>query len=136
MATLLIDILSFSYRRGIPADPSGNGGGYVFDMRAPDNPGRYEPYKQLTGLDEPVIQFIEQNGELPRLLAHIYPVAEFHVQRYIDRQFTHLQFAFGCTGGRHRSVYAAEHLASHLHELFPHITIRITHCEQGLSRTL
>lgn len=130
---LTITIYSFSYKRGIPADESGNGGGYVFDCRAPENPGRYEPYKALTGRDEAVIRFIEDNGELPALLTHIYHVADFHVQRYLERDFTHLQFAFGCTGGQHRSVYSAEHLAQHLHECFgEQIHIHLIHREQGI----
>lgn len=136
MATLTIDIISFSYRQGIPPDPSGNGGGYVFDMRAPNNPGRHDQYKALTGLDAPVIQFIEQDGELPTLLNPIYQLADFHVQRYLERGFTHLQFAFGCTGGQHRSVYAAQHLAEHLHERFPQTAIRLTHREQHLHTAL
>lgn len=131
---LTITIYSFSFKKGIPADESGNGGGYVFDCRAPENPGRYDPYKQLTGRDKPVIRFIEENGELPALLSHIYPVADFHVQRYLEREFTHLQFCFGCTGGQHRSVYSAEHLAQHLHERFAdRIKIELIHREQGIS---
>ena len=132
MATLVIDIYSFSYKRGIPDDPSGNGGGYVFDMRAPHNPGRLEEYKHLTGLDQPVIDYIEADGELPRLLPPIFQLADFHVQRYLERGFTHLQFAFGCTGGQHRSVYAAQHLAEHLHECFPQTSIHLHHREQDI----
>ena len=127
---LTIDILSFSYKKGLPDDPSGNGGGYIFDMRAPHNPGRLNEFKQLTGRDQPVIDYIEADGELTQMLTHIYPIAEFHTQRYIDRHFTHLQFAFGCTGGQHRSVYAAEHLAEHLRHRFPNVRIELHHREQ------
>lgn len=136
MATLHIDIISFAYKHGLPPDPSGNGGGYVFDMRAPNNPGRYPQYKTLTGLDPLVAQFIEQDGELPALLPSIYHLADFHVQRYLQRGFTHLQFAFGCTGGQHRSVYAAHQLAQHLHTRFPQTTILLTHRELRLRTPL
>lgn len=130
---LTITIYSFSYKKGIPSDESGNGGGYVFDCRAPLNPGRYDEYKNLTGRDQSVIDFLEASGELPALLCHIYNLADFHVQRYIDRAFTHLQFAFGCTGGQHRSVYAADHLAQYLRCKFDgHIQIHLIHRERDI----
>lgn len=132
---LVVRVYSFSYRKGIPADESGNGGGYVFDCRSTHNPGRYEPYKQLTGLDEPVIRFLEDDGEILSFLESVYSLADAHVQRYIQRGFTDLMFSFGCTGGQHRSVYSAEHLAGHLHEKFG-IEVRVCHREQGISRIL
>ena len=132
---LVVRVFSFSYHKGIPEDSSGNGGGYVFDCRSTHNPGRYEPYKKLTGLDEPVIRFLEDDGEILTFLAHVYDLADHHVQRYIQRGFTSLMFSFGCTGGQHRSVYCAQHLAEHLHEKFG-IEVHITHREQGISQVL
>ena len=132
---LVVKVYSFSYRKGIPEDESGNGGGYVFDCRSTHNPGRYEPYKQLTGLDEPVIRFLEDDGEILTFLDSIYKLADAHVRRYIQRGFTSLMFSFGCTGGQHRSVYSAQHLAEHIHEKFG-IEVRICHREQGISQTL
>ena len=132
---LRVRVFSFSYRKGIPADESGNGGGYVFDCRSTHNPGRYEPYKKLTGLDEPVIRFLEDDGEILTFLNSVYKLADAHVQRYIDRGFTDLMFSFGCTGGQHRSVYSAQHLAEHLHEKFG-IEVHICHREQGIEQTL
>lgn len=132
---LVVRVFSFSYRKGIPEDSSGNGGGYVFDCRSTHNPGRYEPYKKLTGLDESVIRFLENDGEILTFLAHVYDLADHHVQRYIQRGFTSLMFSFGCTGGQHRSVYCAQHLAEHLHEKFG-IEVHITHREQGISQVL
>lgn len=134
---LTVTIYSFSYKKGLPADDSGNGGGYIFDCRAPHNPGRYEQYKSLTGRDEAVIRFLEDDGEILQMLEHVDAMADFHVQRYIDRDFTHLQFAFGCTGGQHRSVYSAEHLTRHLQEKFAgQIRLHLIHREQNIDLTI
>ncbi|MDY4952468.1 MAG: RNase adapter RapZ, partial [Prevotella sp.] len=131
---LVVRVYSFSYRKGIPEDPSGNGGGYVFDCRSTHNPGRYEPYKKLTGLDEPVIRFLEDDGEILDFLTHVYALADKHVERYVQRGFTSLMFCFGCTGGQHRSVYSAQHLAEHIHEKFG-VEVRVCHREQGIEQT-
>jgi aminoglycoside/choline kinase family phosphotransferase len=132
---LVVRVYSFSFRKGIPEDASGNGGGYVFDCRSTHNPGRYEPYKKLTGLDEPVIRFLEDDGEILTFLDDIYKLADHHVDRYIQRGFTNLMFSFGCTGGQHRSVYCAQHLAEHIHDKFG-IEVQIVHREQGIQQTL
>ena len=132
---LKIRVFSFSYKQGIPEDESGNGGGYVFDCRSTHNPGRYTPYKQLTGLDEPVIRFLEEDGEILLFLQSIYRLAEAHVERYLQRGFTDLMFSFGCTGGQHRSVYCAQHLAEHLHQKY-NIEVAICHREQGIKQVL
>ena len=132
---LVVRVMSFSFMKGIPEDPSGNGGGYVFDCRSTHNPGRYEPYKKLTGLDEPVIRFLEDDGEILTFLESVYKLADHHVERYIQRGFTSLMFCFGCTGGQHRSVYSAQHLAEHIHLKYG-IRVEITHREQGITQTL
>lgn len=132
---LVVHVYSFSFRKGIPEDPSGNGGGYVFDCRSTHNPGRYEPYKKLTGLDEPVIRFLEDDGEILDFLDSVYKLADHHVARYIQRGFTSLMFCFGCTGGQHRSVYSAQHLAEHIHEKFG-VEVEITHREQNIHSVL
>ncbi len=129
--SLVVRIFSFSYKKGIPQDPSGNGGGYVFDCRSTHNPGRYEPYKQLTGLDQPVIDFLEKDGEICTFLSLVYQLADAHVKRYIQRGFTSLQFCFGCTGGQHRSVYSAQHLAEYLHNKYG-LEVQLVHREQGI----
>jgi len=132
---LVVRVFSFSYHKGIPEDESGNGGGYVFDCRSTHNPGRYEPYKKLTGLDEPVIRFLEDDGEILTFLESVYRLADAHVRRYIQRGFTSLMFSFGCTGGQHRSVYSAQHLAEHINRKFG-VEVRVCHREQGISQTL
>lgn len=130
---LCVDVYSFSYKKGIPTDYSGNGGGFVFDCRAIHNPGRYEPYKKLTGLDQEVIDFLEEDGEILTFMEHIYALADPAVERYVKRGFTHLQFSFGCTGGQHRSVYGAQHLAEHIAQKFG-VQVRLQHRERKITQ--
>ena len=130
---LTVTVYSFSFKKGIPADESGNGGGYVFDCRSTHNPGKYEEYKQLTGLDQPVIDFLEQDGEITVFLDSVDKLLDHHVERYIARGFTHLQVAFGCTGGQHRSVYCAEHVAHRLYEKYG-VNVHLFHRERGIER--
>ena len=131
---LVVTIYSFSFKRGIPADESGNGGGYVFDCRSTHNPGKYDEYKALTGLDQPVIDFLEKDGEILTFLNSVYALVDHHVERFLERGFDHLQVAFGCTGGQHRSVYCAEHLALHLKEKY-NVQIELIHRERAITKT-
>jgi hypothetical protein len=133
---LEVKVMSFSYKKGVPQDMSGNGGGYLFDCRSIHNPGRYEPYRKLTGMDEPVIRFLEDDAEIIRYLDHVYAIVDPHVETYYGRGFTNLMVGFGCTGGQHRSVYCAEHLAHHLAERYPDIRVRLIHREQNVDRIL
>ena len=130
---LEVKIVSFAYKKGIPNDPSGNGGGFVFDCRAINNPGKYERYNHFTGLDEPVIRFLEEDGEITQFLEHVYTIVDASVKRYLDRGFTNLMISFGCTGGQHRSVYSAQHLAEHLHSKFG-VKVDLTHREQNIEQ--
>ena len=128
---LTVKVSSFSFHKGVPVDLSGNGGGYVFDCRSIHNPGRYEPYKKLTGRDEPVIKFLEEDGEVFQFLDHVYGVVDPHVETYSRRGFNSLMVSFGCTGGQHRSVYCAESLARHLRSKYPDINVVLSHREQN-----
>ncbi|MCI9607735.1 MAG: phosphotransferase [Muribaculaceae bacterium] len=132
---LTVTVSSFSYKLGWPEDNSGNGGGFVFDCRALHNPGCYERYRQLTGMDSPVIEFLDAEPEVAKFLESVYSLVDASVERYISRGFTSLSVAFGCTGGRHRSVYCAEHLAAHLAAKY-RITVELKHREQKVSKTL
>ncbi|WP_294630703.1 RNase adapter RapZ [uncultured Bacteroides sp.] len=131
---LTVKIMSFSYKKGIPEDPTGNGGGYVFDCRAVNNPGKYARYKSLTGLDESVIAFLEEDGEILRFLDSVYALVDASVKRYMERGFSNLSVCFGCTGGQHRSVYSAQHLAEHLNRKFG-VKVELVHREQNIERT-
>ena len=129
---LTVEVMSFSYKKGMPADSTDNGGGFTFDCRAIHNPGRYERYRALTGRDPEVIEFLENDGEITQFLEHCYSLVDASVERYLERGFTHLQVAFGCTGGRHRSLYSADHMAEHLRQRFAGQNLRVTlhHREQ------
>jgi hypothetical protein len=127
---LTVGINSFSYHAGaLPDDQSGNGGGFVFDCRFIHNPGRYEPYKKLTGRDESVINFLKQHSTMDEYLHNVCRIVDAAVEDYIERSFMNLSVNFGCTGGQHRSVYAADALAKHLKEKYG-IKVVLHHVEQ------
>ena len=130
---LTVKVMSFAYKKGIPDDPTGNGGGYVFDCRAVNNPGKYERYKPFTGLDEPVIRFLEEDGEIFPFLEHAYALVDTSVKRYMERGFSNLSVCFGCTGGQHRSVYSAQHTAEHLNRKFG-VKVVLIHREQNIEQ--
>jgi len=109
-----VRIFSFSFHRGLPADESGNGGGFVFDTRAIPNPGREEQYKALTGRDAAVVEYLEQQESLGQFFSNVAALVDASVSDYQRRGFKDLMVSFGCTGGQHRSVYLAERLAAHL----------------------
>ena len=127
---LTVDVISFSYKKGYPDSCEGNGGGFVFDCRYLNNPGRYEEYKALTGSDEPVKSFLHDNSTIDRFLENVWKIVDEAVEVYRGRGFTSLQIAFGCTGGQHRSVFSAEETARHLMSKFEDIGVNLIHREQ------
>ncbi len=131
---LTVRVFSFAYKRGIPNDATGNGGGYVFDCRAINNPGKYEHYKPFTGLDANVIQFLEEDGEVLTFLDHCYALTDATIERYIERGFTNLMISYGCTGGQHRSVYCAQHTAEHIAKKYK-VKVELIHREQNIEQT-
>ncbi|MCQ2143796.1 MAG: phosphotransferase [Bacteroidales bacterium] len=131
-SSLVLEVMSFSFRKGLPEDNSGNGGGYIFDCRGMHNPGRYEEYKSLTGRDREVIEFLEDRGEVQKFLGSVESLLSPHIKRYIKRGFSHLQVSFGCTGGQHRSVYCAEHVADWARREFPMVSVVLRHREQEI----
>lgn len=130
---LKITMYSFSYKKGIPNDDSGNGGGFVFDCRAVNNPGKYEKFYTLTGMDEPVIKFLEEDGEILKFMRHSLSLVEASVKRYVERKFTNLMISYGCTGGQHRSVYVSQKVAEHLNEKFG-VEVHLIHREQNVEQ--
>jgi len=133
---LLVTINSFSFiKTGYPKDETKNGGGFVFDMRGILNPGRFDDYKHLSGQDKPVKDFLEQQTRMPDFLNSVYSIIDISVEDYIKRGFEHLTINFGCTGGQHRSVYAAEALARHLRNKFK-VKIELSHTNKDNWKTL
>jgi aminoglycoside/choline kinase family phosphotransferase len=128
---LVVKISSFSYRDRIPADDSANGGGFVFDCRGILNPGRVEHMKTLHGRDKVVKDFLEQQTKMQDFLNSVFDIVDISVEEYIKRGFESLMVSFGCTGGQHRSVYAADALARHLKNKFK-VKIQLSHCVQDL----
>jgi aminoglycoside/choline kinase family phosphotransferase len=129
-----IRISSFAYKNGPPQDTTGNGGGFVFDCRCLTNPGRLDEYKVLTGRDEPVIRFLEKDALATDFFNHTRQLVEKAVEVYMNRGFKSLMVSYGCTGGQHRSVFMAEHLASVLKNKFP-VNVVVQHQEMDKNKT-
>jgi len=131
---LAIEINSFSYKKGIPKDETENGGGFVFDMRGILNPGRFDDYKTLSGNDKSVQDFLEQRTKMNEYLNSVWDLIDINVENYLERGFSNLQINFGCTGGQHRSVYAAEQTARHLRNKYK-LKVQLTHTNQANWKT-
>jgi len=126
---LTVRVQSFSYKRGIPKDPSGNGGGFVFDCRFIHNPGRYAAYKKLTGRDAAVIEFFRKETKIEEFVQQAQQIIDKAVENYTKRQFASLCINFGCTGGQHRSVFCADYIAKYLESTYP-VRVELHHREQ------
>jgi len=126
---LTVKISSFSYKKGLPDDSSGNGGGFVFDCRGILNPGRIEEFKSQTGRDKSVKDYLEQQTKMAEFLNSVFDIVDITVEDYLKRDFESLMISFGCTGGQHRSVYAADALARHLRNKFK-VKIELKHLIQ------
>ena len=124
---LTVTVQSFSFKKGVPEDPSGNGGGFVFDCRALPNPGREKRFATFTGKDDCVKEYLEQYQEVETFVDHVCALIDMSVDNYLERKFTHLTVNFGCTGAQHRSVYFAERAAAHLREKYPQIAVELKH---------
>lgn len=124
---LKVTVQSFSYKQGIPTDESGNGGGFVFDCRGILNPGRFPEYKHLSGLDEKVQRFLEEETRMPEFLEKIEDTLAITIDDYLQRGFENLSISFGCTGGQHRSVYASEHIAAWLKRRYQLESVAVHH---------
>lgn len=125
---LVVHVNSFSFHRELPKDDSGNGGGFIFDGRSLPNPGREEKFKELTGRDSPVIEYLNQQESVHQFLASVYTLVDASVANYQSRGFKSLMVSFGCTGGQHRSVFLAEQLAKRLRARNG-LTVQLHHIE-------
>jgi aminoglycoside/choline kinase family phosphotransferase len=122
--TLTVRVFSFSFHREMPADLSGNGGGFVFDTRSLPNPGREEQFRSMTGKDAAVIDYLNREASVHQYLANVLSLVDASVNEYRRRGFKNLMVSFGCTGGQHRSVYFAEQLAKHLRGVGVEVSVR------------
>ena len=125
---LTVHIFSFSFHHSMPLDESGNGGGFIFDARSLPNPGREEEFRNLTGRDASVIEYLGRLPSVHEFLSHAVSLVDASVTNYRQRGFSSLMVSFGCTGGQHRSVYLAEHLANHLRST-PGVEVVVRHIE-------
>ncbi len=126
---LIVEVNSFSYKKGIPNTTAGHGGGFVFDCRGLLNPGRFQEFKTSSGLDKNVQQFLEERTRVNEFLYSVFNLVDISVEDYIQRGFESLMINFGCTGGQHRSVYAAEQTARHLKNKYK-VKVIVTHNNQ------
>jgi aminoglycoside/choline kinase family phosphotransferase len=126
---LTVSIYSFSYKHSHPVDESGNGGGFEFDCRALPNPGKYDEFKHFSGRDENVVSFFKAQDEVNEFLLNTRQIVSQSVEKYISRGFTHLLVGFGCTGGQHRSVFCAEHMAAFLKKNYP-VQVSLAHLRE------
>ena len=81
-----------------------------------------------------MIRFLEEDGEIFPFLENAYALVDAHVQRFMERGFSNLMVCFGCTGGQHRSVYSAQHMAEHLNQKFG-VKVELEHREQNIKQT-
>ncbi len=128
---LSVTITSFSYKREIPIDLADNGGGYVFDCRGLNNPGRLLDFKLLNGRNIEVINFLKANSKVDDYMSNIYPLVDSTIETYLKRGFKNLMINFGCTGGQHRSVYCADEMFKYLKNKYD-INVFLSHIEQGI----
>ena len=110
-----VTIISFSFKRGLPEDKTGNEGGFVFDCRAMPNPYWDESLRGYTGRDKPIADFFARHKDkVDCFLGAAETLVRQSIGEYLASGRGHLQVAFGCTGGQHRSVYFAERMAGRL----------------------
>ncbi|MDR2123112.1 MAG: ATP-binding protein [Flavobacteriaceae bacterium] len=127
---LHIVVQSFSYRKSYPEDPTGNGGGFVFDCRGILNPYRFGDLRYYTGKDKEVIDFFTEKTKMPDFLESVKKIVSISIDDYLERNFSDLQINFGCTGGQHRSVYSAEQIAEYIKTKYPQIKITLRHTNE------
>ena len=130
---LTVTINSFSFKKGYPADFSGNGGGFVFDCRALPNPGREPEFKTKTGRDWEVIDYLMAKPPVHEFLDHVKSIVKQSVDNYLERHFSNLMVSFGCTGGQHRSVFFAQTIYELLKKEYPDIHLKLNHIERKIT---
>jgi UPF0042 nucleotide-binding protein len=110
---------SFGFKNGVPADAD-----FVFDVRCLPNPHWEPQLRPLTGLDPPVIEFLEHQPEVMEMVADLRRLLETWMPRFEASERSYLTVTIGCTGGQHRSVYIAEALARHFNGIRDYVMVR------------
>jgi UPF0042 nucleotide-binding protein len=106
VSRLAVTFMSFGFKHGPPREED-----LAFDVRFLPNP-HYEPHlRELTGRDQAVIDYVGSDGRLQELYVRLHALLDFLLPQYVQEGKSHLVIAIGCTGGHHRSVTIAEHLA-------------------------
>lgn len=124
-----VRINSFSFiKSGYPADEMNNEGGFVFDCRLLPNPGALEQYKRFCGLDAEIQTYLSGFEEVETFIVKCTEIVLNAIESYENKQYEHLQVNFGCTGGKHRSVYCAQKTYEILKNIFK-IDVEIKHIE-------
>jgi aminoglycoside/choline kinase family phosphotransferase len=129
---LTVTVNSFSFKKGYPNDFSGNGGGFVFDCRALPNPGREPEFKNKTGRDWEVIDYLMAKPPVHVFLNHVKSIVSQSIENYKERHFSNLMVSFGCTGGQHRSVFFAQTIYDWLKTAYPDIHLKLNHIERKI----
>jgi UPF0042 nucleotide-binding protein len=105
-ATMVLLFESFAFKYGVPLDAD-----LVFDVRCLPNPYYTQQLRPLSGLDEPVAQFLREVPSVRRMIDHIGHFLTTWLPSYVQENRSYLTVAIGCTGGQHRSVFVVEQLA-------------------------
>ena len=105
---------SFAFKRGVPLDAD-----YVFDVRMLPNPHYEAGLRHLTGIDQPVIDFLKAHSEVNDMFGHIEQFLSHWLQALVRDHRSYVTVAVGCTGGQHRSVYLVEALAAAFSQEWP-----------------
>jgi RNase adapter protein RapZ len=111
---MLVHVTSFGYKYGVP--PAAD---LVFDARFMENPFYIPELRDLSGSDEPVRDYVLQHPATREFLGHVVPLLRFALPRYETEKKARLSIAFGCTGGRHRSVVIADEVARQVRAFWP-----------------
>jgi RNase adapter protein RapZ len=111
---MLVHVASFGYKYGLP--PAAD---LVFDVRFMENPFYIPELRDLTGGDQPVRDYVLGHPATKEFLGHVVPFLRFALPRYEAEKKARLSIAFGCTGGRHRSVVIADEVARAMREFWP-----------------
>lgn len=118
-ATMAILFESFAFKHGVPIDAD-----FVFDARCLPNPHWHPDLQDLTGLDQPVAEFLEKQAVVEKFSSHVKLFLEEWLPLFGEADRSYITVAIGCTGGQHRSVYLTELLARHFQQKLPLVQVR------------